>query len=79
VKTIVLTVESKIYNPNQDLLVKYGTLQQTLSRKLFNILTDNNTYSSQLKKQLLKDYHIHARLLNAIHIDVKGSQYFRLI
>jgi hypothetical protein len=45
---VVITVESIISNPNE-LLGRYGTIQQTISRTLFNFLINNKIDNDKKK------------------------------
>lgn len=70
----VITVESKIYDPNINLLREYGKLQQSLSRKLFNELTHNpNQLFKDKQREYIANYQIKARLFKSIWKDVTGK------
>ncbi len=70
----VITVESKIYEPNIDLLRKYGKVQQSLSRKLFNELVNNpNLLFKDKQREYIEIYQIKARLFKTIWKDVTGK------
>ena len=67
-KQQVITVESLINDPNEDLLHLYGKKCQHVSRILFNVLTHNevtNDIWRGLKKTYIEKYKIHARLFNS--------------
>ena len=72
----VISVESIINNPNTAILEKYGKIQQSISRTLFNHLTHNqitkDTFKS-LQKEYIKKYNIKARMFKSIWIDVKSK------
>lgn len=71
-----ITVESRIYNPPVEILESYGTLQQTISRTLFNYLVNNEKNKDTqniIKKEYLAKYRIHSRLFNSIWNMVNGT------
>ena len=73
---VVITVESLINNPNQDLLSHYGKIQQSISRTLFNFLINNPTNKDTFKilqKQYKRKYNITVRLFKSIWIDVNSK------
>ena len=72
---VVITVESMISNPNE-LLGRYGKIQQTISRTLFNFLINNITNKDTFKilqKQYKRKYNITVRLFKSIWIDVNSK------
>lgn len=73
-KEIIITVESKIYKPNTQTLSKYGKIQQTISRILFNEMRRNsNLIFKDKQKEYGKKFNIHVRLFKTIWKDVKGK------
>lgn len=70
-----LSVQIKI-KPNDELyslLEQYGTLYNTISRKLYNIYSNNeNVDKNTLKRNSLKDFNIHSRIFESCLVYVKG-------
>lgn len=70
----VICIESKIVNPDHIILSTCGTIQQSLSRKLFNQLLHNkNLKFKDLQRTYIANHNIHARLFKSIYIDITGK------
>lgn len=67
-----ITVESKVFNPPEEILIKYGTIQQTVARTLFNYLINNeitNKTSQILEKEYSRKFKVNVRIfrVNYLH------------
>lgn len=74
-KRLNITVESKIYNAKDNILLKeYCAFYSFLHRTLFNILRhDENIDINKLRRDFLIKYDMQSRLFNSIHIRVKAE------
>lgn len=63
-----ITVESKIYNPNRNILEEFGVIQQSMARSLFNFLNNNEKIDKDtinfLQREYIKKFNIQARIFN---------------
>lgn len=68
-----ITIESKIYNPNIEILRKYGTIQQSMCRCLFNKLKQDNISYNQLQYEYIRRFNVHARVFKSAFIETKSD------
>ncbi len=78
-KDLKMTIESRIDQDSglYDKLENYSNYYCFFEKKLFNDLANadkiNNELRKYLKKRYIVEYHIHARLFNALYNEVKGK------
>lgn len=81
VQEIPLAIRGKIKLKDKDAetLAKFGTIQQTITRKIFNVISDKkdeNTYKLflELQKSLSKEYSVPVRVCKSAFVNAKGQR-----
>jgi len=74
IQSTTITVESRIYNLDDSILIEYGKISNHIFRKLFNELRYNpDSEFKVLQKEYSKLYNIPVRLFKSLYIKTKGS------
>ena len=70
----VISVESRIYNENTEILENYCKLSSYIYRKIFNEINNNKDYNyNELQKQCRLENNVHVRLFKSLHILASGQ------
>lgn len=69
-----ITVESRIYNQNNDILIPYCELYNFIFRKLFNEIRNNpDSEFKILQQQYSKEFNIKVRVFKSLYIKVQAA------